>query len=138
MTNAKPPLVDEARRSSPNLLLPIISCLIILICIGGILVVHNSRGPRRDTIEYSFFLDQIENRNQITDEVFEPNVLFVEIDDREVHGVFVEPPAAPSVINREGNLVRPYKEYLAKHFRVVIPPSDQVKAELIRLLHICS
>ncbi len=83
----------------------------------------------------SFFLDQIENRDLITHETGLPNILFVEIDDREVHGVFVEPPPALPVINREGNLERPYKEYLAKHFRVVIPPSDQVKAELIRLLH---
>ena len=63
----------------------------------GLLTFTSGCGDRedktpRDRIDYSFFIDQIENRDDVTKEMGSTNVLYVEIGEHEILGEFVEPP----------------------------------------------
>ncbi len=76
------------RRPGPNI-------WVLLVIVGVMaMALFFTQGPRRSTIPYSFFLEQIQ----------QGNVLYVQLGDQEASGLFQEPPPEPTWFDREGKL----------------------------------
>ncbi|NLX56037.1 MAG: ATP-dependent zinc metalloprotease FtsH [Planctomycetaceae bacterium] len=107
------------RRPGPN-----VWVLLVIVGIMAIALIF-AQGPRRSTIPYSFFLEQIEQNN----------VVFVQIGSQDANGVFQQPPPEFDWIDREGKPKQgdPQKQ-LQKHFRVVLPQEGESRQQLIDLL----
>ncbi len=110
---------SRIRRPGPNLW--------VFLVIAGVMAVMLliTRGPRRSTITYSLFLDQIR----------QGNVLYVQMDDQEAVGLFQDPPPEPDSYDRNGERKPGHPgAKLHAHFRVVLPRDDGSRKELSTLL----
>ena len=76
------------RRPGPNV-------WVLLVIVGVMaMALFFAQGPRRSTIPYSFFLEQLQ----------QGNVPYVQVGDQEANGLFQEPPPEPAWYDREGKL----------------------------------
>jgi cell division protease FtsH len=107
------------RRPGPNI-------WVLLVIVGVMaMALLFSQGPRRSTIPYSFFLEQLQ----------QGNVPYVQVGDQEGNGLFQKPPPEPAWYDREGELTPgDPKKTLRKHFRVVLPRDSESRGKLTALL----
>ena len=112
--DAKPGL----RRAGPNLW--------VLLLIVGVMAfaLLTLQGPPKSVIQYSFFLEQVE----------QGNVVQVQLGEQEATGIFEKEPVEPSHYDRDGNLVASEGKKLNKHFRVVLPRDSESRGTLTALL----
>lgn len=102
--------------------------MMLLLLLGiSMFMFWAGREPFRSTIEYSFFLRQIEAGN----------VLHVEIRDSEAVGIFKTAPSAPIKYDVGGNVVTPEageRTRLEKQFSVVLPHDGESRSKLLATL----
>ena len=108
----------------PNLLL----ALLVLAVVA--LVLFWTRGPKRSTIDYDFFLAQLAK----------DNIGRVEISENEAYGFFKNPPPDPGRLGADGKTTYEKKDKegnplpLEQQFRVQLPPGNESQARLIEML----
>ena len=107
------------RRPGPNM-------WVLLVIVGVMaMAVFFSQSPRRSTIPYSVFLDQLDKSN----------VAYVQLGDQDGNGVFQQPPPEFDWIDADGSVKKgDPKQPLRKHFRVVLPRESESRAKLTSLL----
>ena len=102
----------------------------MILVLAAVLVMV--QGQQRSTINYDFFMAQLEKTEPC-------NIAAVELGDVDATGVFKQPPDAPPGVDQDGNVTstqdsqgQPQK--LRKNFRVTLPRSDQARSELLNKL----